>query len=94
MYITPPGKFEGEGADTYHFYQAMLDGDEVNGLIEIDESERKDYDISTDKKYVRVDESNDGFVSLRYFTAEEAEQWVKEWNGEESDWQNEDADYE
>jgi hypothetical protein len=91
--ITDPGKFEGETAATVFYYEGMLNGWESDGLIELEDADKVRFDIAPEATHVRVDESNDGFVSLRYFTAEAAEAWKLGYNRED-DWNDEDYDYE
>jgi len=79
--IKSPGKFEGETVATVYFYEASLDGD--GETIAINQDERDFLGIPDQYKYVKVIESNDGFVSLDYLTKEEY--YKQEFESDEED---------
>lgn len=83
-----PGKFEGETIATEYFYDCM--NDDCEEVIKLSQVEKYIFEIENIYNYVVVNESNDGFSSLSYFsTREEAETYLQANN----DWQNEEADF-
>ena len=60
--IRNPGKFEGETLATPFYYEIMLDGE--GAVIEIEPSDRLDFDIDDKYNYVYVYEDSMGFVNL------------------------------
>lgn len=69
--IQNPGKFEGESIAALWFYEGMLNGDCDSDCIAITRDEGALFGIEDSIKYVKVNESESGFVSLEYLTEEE-----------------------
>lgn len=64
------GKFQGETIATLFYYDCYLNGGET--IFETSAEERKTFGLSERDKFVYLDESNDGYVSLVYFKTQEA----------------------
>lgn len=65
--VRNPGKFERETVATLYFYDCYLNGGDT--VMELDDVEKAVF--NTDKSFVYLAESNDGFVSLEYYATEE-----------------------
>lgn len=68
--VTSPGKFEGESIATLYYYDCFLNGEDT--VFEVTEEEKQAFDIPPLDNFVYLQESNDGFVSLEYFTDEKS----------------------
>jgi hypothetical protein len=77
-----PGKFEGEGPETLHYYERVGDGDgdvvqscEHGGgslvILPVDDEERAAFDFAADVVSVALQEDSQGFVTSWTLTAEE-----------------------
>ena len=70
--IQNPGKFENEPLSTPFYYDLMLNGE--GEFIDIEPSDRVQFpNIPDDKAIAYVTENDQGFVSIEFLNAEEAE---------------------
>lgn len=78
------GKFEGCSPAVPYFYNLMLDGE--GSIIQIEETDRKRFQISREYNFVVVFEDSQGFCSIDYFhTRPEAEAAEEEDRGDQDD---------
>lgn len=76
--VTSPGKFEGESIATLYYYDCFLNGGDT--IFDVSQEESDAFDIQS--KFVYLQESNDGFVSLVCFDfQEQAEAYQAEYEG-------------
>jgi hypothetical protein len=67
--IVSCGKFEGETLATLYYYDAYLNGNST--VMEVSKEEREALGLHESDQWVYVAESNDGFVSLEFYMAQE-----------------------
>ena len=84
--IKNPGKFEGESIMTPYFYEASLNGD--GETISLYQFEKDFFKIDSKFKYVKILESDSGFVTLDFLTEEEY--YSQEFESDEEDDEEED----
>ena len=74
--IQNPGKFEGETVAALYYYDLYMDG--CDTIFEILPEEREAFKVGEALTHVYIDESEHGFVTLKWFTSErEAELYEK-----------------